>query len=63
MRETARRAFIAAVVFVAVVAIALALWKLKVLIALLFLAFIIAASGLRSSWLIIASIASLCWFI
>jgi predicted PurR-regulated permease PerM len=44
MRETARRAFIAAVVFVAVVAIALALWKLKVLIALLFLAFIIAAA-------------------
>jgi predicted PurR-regulated permease PerM len=44
MRETARRAFVAGVVFVAVVVAALALWKLKVLIALLFLAFIIAAA-------------------
>jgi predicted PurR-regulated permease PerM len=44
MRETARRAFVAAVVFVGVVVGALALWKLKVLIALLFLAFIIAAA-------------------
>ena len=44
MRETARRAFIAAVVFVGVVAVALALWKLKLLIALLFFAFIIAAA-------------------
>src|SRR5919109_3951260 len=44
MRETARRAFIGAIVFVGVVAAALALWKLKVLIALLFLAFIIAAA-------------------
>ncbi len=44
MRETARRAFVAAVVIVAVVVGALALWKLKVLITLLFLAFIIAAA-------------------
>jgi predicted PurR-regulated permease PerM len=44
MRDTARRAFIAAVVIVAVVVAALALWKLKVLIALLFLAFIVAAA-------------------
>jgi predicted PurR-regulated permease PerM len=44
MRETARRAFMAAIVFVGVVALALALWKLKILIALLFLAFIIAAA-------------------
>src|SRR5436190_16242409 len=44
MRETARRAFIAAVVIVGVVVAALALWKLKLLIALLFLAFTIAAA-------------------
>jgi predicted PurR-regulated permease PerM len=44
MRETARRAFVAAVVIVAVVVGALALWKLKLLITLLFLAFIIAAA-------------------
>jgi predicted PurR-regulated permease PerM len=44
MQETARRAFVAAVVFVAVVGTALALWKLKLLIALVFLAFIIAAA-------------------
>jgi predicted PurR-regulated permease PerM len=44
MRDTARRAFIAALVFVAVLATALALWKLKLLIALLFLAFVIAAA-------------------
>ena len=44
MRETARRAFIAAVVIGAVVVGAMALWKLKILISLLFLAFIIAAA-------------------
>jgi predicted PurR-regulated permease PerM len=44
MAETARRAFIASVVIGSVVVLALALWKLKVVIALLFLAFIIAAA-------------------
>jgi predicted PurR-regulated permease PerM len=44
MRETARRAFVAALVVVAVVAGALALWQLRVLIALLFLAFVVAAA-------------------
>jgi predicted PurR-regulated permease PerM len=44
MRDTARRAFVASVVIGAVVVGALALWKLKILIAILFLAFIIAAS-------------------
>ncbi len=44
MRETARKAFVAALVFVAVVAAAFALWELRVLIALLFLAFTIAAA-------------------
>ena len=44
MRETARRAFVAAVVIGGVVVIALTLWKLKLLIAILFLAFIIAAA-------------------
>jgi predicted PurR-regulated permease PerM len=44
MRATAKQAFIAAVVFVGVVALALALWKLRLLIALLFLAFIVAAA-------------------
>jgi predicted PurR-regulated permease PerM len=44
MRETARRAFVAAVVIVAVVVGALPLRKLKLLITLLFLAFIIAAA-------------------
>jgi predicted PurR-regulated permease PerM len=44
MQETARTAFVAAVVFVSVVAVALALWKLRLLIALLFLAFIVAAA-------------------
>ncbi|MBA3366445.1 MAG: AI-2E family transporter [Actinobacteria bacterium] len=44
MRETARRAFIASIVVGAVVVVALALWKLKLLIALLFMAFIIAAA-------------------
>lgn len=44
MRDTARRAFVAALVFVAVVAAAWALWELRLLIALLFLAFTIAAA-------------------
>ena len=44
MKETARRAFIAAVVIGGVVVLALALWKLKLLISVLFLAFIIAAA-------------------
>lgn len=44
MRETARRAFVAALVIGGVVVLALALWKLRLLIALLFLAFIIAAA-------------------
>jgi predicted PurR-regulated permease PerM len=44
MQESARRAVIYGVVVVGVVAIALALWKLRLLIALLFLAFIVAAA-------------------
>ena len=44
MRDTARRAFVAAVVFGGVLVLALALWKLRILIALVFLAFIIAAA-------------------
>jgi predicted PurR-regulated permease PerM len=44
MRETARKAFVAALVFVAVVAAAWALWQLRIVIALLFLAFTIAAA-------------------
>jgi predicted PurR-regulated permease PerM len=44
LRETARRAFVAAVVIGGVVVVALTLWKLKILIAVLFLAFIIAAA-------------------
>jgi predicted PurR-regulated permease PerM len=43
-RETARRAFVATLVVAGVVVAALALWKLKVLLSLLFLAFIIAAA-------------------
>jgi predicted PurR-regulated permease PerM len=44
MRDTARTAFTAALVVGAVVVLGLALWKLRVVIALLFLAFIIAAA-------------------
>jgi predicted PurR-regulated permease PerM len=44
MRQTATRAAIAALVIGGVVVVALALWQLKVLIALLFLAFIISAA-------------------
>jgi predicted PurR-regulated permease PerM len=44
MAETARRALVAALIFVAVVALALALWKVRLLIALLFLAFVVSAA-------------------
>jgi predicted PurR-regulated permease PerM len=44
MRETARRALIASTIFVGVIALALALWKIKLLIALLFFGFIMAAA-------------------
>ena len=44
MAETARRTFVATVVAVGVVVLALVLWKLRVLLALVFLAFIIAAA-------------------
>jgi predicted PurR-regulated permease PerM len=44
VNETAHRAFVATVVVVAVVVVALALWKLKILLALLFLAFTVAAA-------------------
>jgi predicted PurR-regulated permease PerM len=44
MRETARRSFLAALVVVGVVVCAIALWKLRILIALLFLAFTISAA-------------------
>jgi predicted PurR-regulated permease PerM len=44
MRETARRSFLAALIVVGVVVAAIALWKLRLLIALLFLAFTISAA-------------------
>lgn len=44
MAETARRAFIATLVVGGTILLALALWKLQVLVAILFLAFIIAAA-------------------
>jgi predicted PurR-regulated permease PerM len=44
MQGTAKRALLVAIIFVGVVALALALWKLRVLLALLFLAFIVAAA-------------------
>jgi predicted PurR-regulated permease PerM len=44
VRDTARRAFLAAVVVLGVVVLSLALWKLRLLLALLFLAFTIAAA-------------------
>jgi predicted PurR-regulated permease PerM len=53
MNETARRAFVAALVVGGTVVLALALWKLRILIALLFLAFIIAAAmrpGVEALW-------------
>lgn len=44
MSDTARKAFVAALVVGGVVVVGLALWKLRIVIALLFLAFIIAAA-------------------
>ena len=44
MAETAKRTAVATLVVIGIVALALALWKLKIIIALLFLAFIIAAA-------------------
>ena len=44
MRETARRAFLATVVVLGVIVFVLALWKMRLLLALLFLAFTIAAA-------------------
>jgi predicted PurR-regulated permease PerM len=44
MQDTARRAFVATLVVVSVIALALALWRLKIVIALVFLGFIIAAA-------------------
>jgi predicted PurR-regulated permease PerM len=44
MQGSARQAFIVAMVFVGVVVAVLALWKLRLLLALLFLAFIVAAA-------------------
>ena len=44
MTDTARKAFVATVVAVAVIALALALWKLKIVLALVFLGFIVAAA-------------------
>jgi predicted PurR-regulated permease PerM len=44
MRETAKRTAVAALVVLGIVALALALWKLKLVIALIFLAVIIAAA-------------------
>jgi predicted PurR-regulated permease PerM len=44
MRETARRTFVATLVVVCVVALALALWKLRLLVALIFLGLVIAAA-------------------
>jgi predicted PurR-regulated permease PerM len=44
MQETARRTFVATLVVVGVVALALALWELKLVIALVFLGFVIAAA-------------------
>src|SRR5919197_5237025 len=44
MAETARRTAVATLVVIGLVAVALALWKLKLIIALLFLGFTIAAA-------------------
>ena len=44
MTETARKAFVTTVVAVTVIAVALALWQLKIVIALVFLGFIVAAA-------------------
>jgi predicted PurR-regulated permease PerM len=44
MAQTARRAFVASLVVLAVVVLALALWKLRIILFLLFLAFVITAA-------------------
>lgn len=44
MKETARRAFLASIIFVGVVALALALWKLRLLLAVFFFGLVIAAA-------------------
>jgi predicted PurR-regulated permease PerM len=44
MADTARKAFVATLVAVAVIAVSLALWKLKIVIALVFLGLVIAAA-------------------
>src|SRR5215216_4645432 len=44
MRQTARRALVASTIFVAVVVLALALWKIKLILALLFFGLIVAAA-------------------
>jgi len=44
MAETARRAFIATLVTIGVVVLALALWKLRLVVALLFAGFVVAAA-------------------
>jgi predicted PurR-regulated permease PerM len=44
MKETAQRAALSTLVVIAIVAVALALWKLKLVLALVFLAFILAAA-------------------
>ena len=44
MGETARKAFVTTLVAVVVIALALALWKLKIVLALVFLGFILAAA-------------------
>ena len=44
MTDVARKAFVATLVAVAVIAVALALWKLKIVLALVFLGFIVAAA-------------------
>jgi predicted PurR-regulated permease PerM len=44
MRQTARRALVASTIFVAVVVLALALWKIKLILALLFFGLVIAAA-------------------
>lgn len=44
MTQTAKRAFVATLIVVATVVAALALWKLKLILALLFLGFIVAAA-------------------
>ena len=44
MGETARKAFVTTLVAVGVVVLALALWKLRLVVALLFAGFIIAAA-------------------